>query len=362
MDERTFFFEKGQPIPSWDFRHRLPIISPVGPDCKDTWATFKINSIYMDITDQTYLIRQWQAFGILIAIMGMGIGFWTFYLTRILYSGRGNLFFDLMALFIIFIFGYRAFKYGRDEFFSLKRRPIRLHRKLKKIYSIRRRKFFQKPGEGDTIKEISWNENAIFCIHKGRTNSGYTYHIRYYEIDKDNNVTFAFALGREWVGKESIEDLLSQWNFWCTYMRQGPEHIPKPALYFSENETPLESFLMCMYDFGGTASAAARIIVMPFILMNTVFRLLSLSTCRDPIWPASVEQVSIIDEDDPYEQPRGDTPIGWGPTTLARGRGEYPIDPKKIMSEWRGQKNPKENAALWARDIPPGVTQTGATQ
>ena len=311
----------------------------------------------MDITDQPYMIRQWQSGGILTAIIGSSVGFFLFYLTKIKFPNQDNLFSTAIALFIIISFGYCVFKYGRDEFFSLKRRPIRFHRKQQKIFTIRRRRFFPKPGEGDITREVPWDENSIFCIHKGRTNTGYTYHIRYYEIDSSKNVTFAFALGREWVGKESIEDLLSQWNFWCTYMNHGPEHLPKPALFFSETETPLESFLMCMYDFGGTAPVAFRIAMMPFILMNTAFRLLSLSTCRDPVWPASVEKISIIEEGDPYEQPRGNTPVGWGPTTLARERGEYPIDPRKIVSEWRGQKNPQENAALWAKDIPPKINR-----
>jgi hypothetical protein len=361
MDERAFIFKKGKPIPAWDLQHRLSIGSPVGPECKDTWATFKINSTYMDITDQPYMIRQWQSGGVLITIMGIGIGFWIFYLSRILFPEEGGLFFDFLAISTILGFGRCTFKYGRDEFFSLKRRPIRLHRKLQKIYAIRRRRFFSKPGAGDITKEVPWSDDSIFCLHRGRTNTGYSYHIRYYEIDKNNNVIFAFALGREWPDKESIEDLLSQWNFWCTYMKQGPEYLPKPALYFSENETPLESFLMCMIDFGGTASVAARLVVMPFILLNTGFRLLSLSTCRDPIWPASVDEVSVIEDGDPYEQPRGDTPVGWGPTTLARGRGDYPIDPRKTIPEWRGQQNPAENAALWARDVPPRVMPVGAT-
>lgn len=353
MDERTFLFKKGKPIPNWDLAHRLSVKTSIGPECKDTWTTVKINSIYMDITDQPYLVRQWQAGAVLFSTVFTGTGFWLIYFFHKSNLNEIDPILDLMALSIILIFGYFTFKFGRDEFFSLKRRPIRLHRKQQKIYAIRRRKFFRKPGEGDITREVPWNDDSIFCIHKGKTNTGYTYHIRYYEIDDNQNVVFAFALGKEWVGVDSMEDLLSQWNFWCTYMRQGPEQLPRPALYLSERETFTESFLICMIDFGGTASVGFRIAAMPFILMNTAFRVLALSTCRDPVWPAAVDAVSVIDDGDPYEQPRGDTPVGWGPTTLARERGDYPIDPKKEVTEWRGEKNPVVNAALWAAEIPP---------
>jgi len=136
-------------------------------------------------------------------------------------------------------------------------------------------------------------------------------------------------------------------------MNEGPEHLPKPALFFSENETALETFLFCMYDFGAAESVNSRLFAMPFILLNTAFRLLSMYTCRNPVWSASIEKVSVIDDDDPYRQPRGETPVGWGPTALARDRGQYPSDPKATVQGWRGQKNPEENAYLWAADIPP---------
>jgi hypothetical protein len=61
MDERILPYKVGQPIPEWDLGHRLPISKPVSPECKDSSTIFRINSTYMDVTEQPFRDRQWQA-------------------------------------------------------------------------------------------------------------------------------------------------------------------------------------------------------------------------------------------------------------------------------------------------------------
>ncbi|HWW04308.1 DUF6708 domain-containing protein [Collimonas sp.] len=355
MDERVFLYKVGQPIPEWDLQHRLPINKPVGPECKDTGTIFQINSTYMDVTDQPHGSRQWQAGGVLIAVVGVVMGFWMEYETRFIFPDAGDLLGDLFCLGVILIFGYAAFRFGRDEFFALKRRPIRFNREQKKIFAIRRRRFFAKQGEGDVTWDVPWNEKSIFCIHKGSGNNQNCYHIRCYDVDDNGNVVRAFSIGREWVGSANLEGVLSQWNYWCWYMNQGPADLPKPPLFFSENESVRESFLFCMYDFGTRASPVFRMIMMPFILLMTSFRLLALWTCRAPVWPNAVKTVSNIAADDAFNQPRGTTPVGWGETALAQQRHDYPFDPKKEISSWIGEQDGAANASLWAKDIPPKI-------
>jgi len=353
MDERVFQFKEGKPIPNWDLQHRLPISEPVGPECQDASTVFRINSLFMDVTDQPYRERQWQSGGVLIACFGAIGGMWGIYLTRFVFPSAGAIPSDLFLLSVISAFAYLAFKFGRDEFFSLRRRPIRFNRRERKIHAIRRRRFFASPSQGDVTWEVPWDENAIFCIHRGSANHLHTYHIRYYEVDECGNVTRAFAIGRKWEGQECLESLLSQWNYWCWYMNHGPADLPKPLLFFKEKEDTLESFLFCMYDFGMRASAAYRIVIMPLILMMTTLRLLALWTCRDPVWPEAVVKASVIDPDDPFDEPRGNTPVGWAETAHALDRHEYPDGAKCAMKDWRGEKDPTMNALLWAEDTPP---------
>jgi len=353
MDERVFPYRAGQPIPEWDLRHRLPINRPVSSECKDTGTIFRINSTYMDVTDQPFRERQWLAGGVLVSCLGMAVGVWVYYVTRVLYPNAGGVLGDLLCLSITYALGYSAFRFGRDEFISLRRRPIRFNRKERRLYAIRRRRFCAKPGQGDITWEVPWDEDAIFCIHRGYIHHRPVYHIRHYQVDEDGNVVRAFSIGRKWEEKENLQGLLSQWNYWCWYMNNGPAELPKPPLFFSENESTLESFLFCLYDFGTRASAAYRISMMPLILLMTSHRLMALWSCRNPVWPDLIARVSVVPAGDPYDEPGPGTPVGWAETVHALDRSEYPDDPKCEMAKWRGEKDPAVNALLWAEDTPP---------
>jgi hypothetical protein len=95
------------------------------------------------------------------------------------------------------------------------------------------------------------------------------------------------------------------------------------------------------------------IVAMPMILLHTVFRVVALWTCRDPVWPKAVEDVSGIDSKDAYDQPSGNTPTGWAETAMARYWNEWPLDPKRAIAEWDGERDPAKNALLWAEEMPP---------
>ncbi len=361
MDERAFLFSKSKPIPAWDLRHRLPIRLAVGPECKDTATIFRSNSIYMDVTEQPYMYRQILALAILSTVIGAaGLLRLAIYLAFWKKAGINDGYISAYA--IIFgcfgVFAYMSFRFGRDEFFSLKRRPIRFNRAEQKIFAIRRRRFFAAPGEGDVTCEVPWNDQSIFCMHKSDNSMTEAYHIRHYSVDSKGNVTHAFAIGRHWEGAENVPGLLSQWNYFCEYMNRGPENLPQPPLFFSESEDKCESFLLCMYGLGVEASVQYRLIMMPVILFLTALRLLALSTCRDPVWPEWVEAVSYVPPDDPFDEPRGNTPVGWADTALARDCDRWPFDPKRDTTDWHGEKDPEINAALWTEDTSPMYSAT----
>lgn len=368
MDERAFPYKVGIPIPEWDARHRLPIDAPVGPECKDTATIFRINSTYIDVSDQPFMRRQMLVGGILSACVGLVS---SSYATIFAYThpfdkidGTTILLWG-MLLSGILGFSYAAFRFGRDEFFSLRIRPIRFNRREKKIYAIRRRRFSASIGEGDITWEVPWNSESIFCIHRDTRSLDESYHIRHYTLDDDGNVLRCFAIGREWIGTENIEGLLSQWNYWCEYMNKGPATLPKPPLFFRKYEDFHESFYFCMYQFGFNESPFFRMMMLPAVLIMMSFRMLALSTCREHVWPESVLKVSPVEMNDPYEQPSGDTPTGWPDTIAAKLYDGYPNDPKRKMDDWHGEPDGAINAALWARDIPaampkPGVSSSAA--
>jgi hypothetical protein len=357
MDESTIARQKGKPVPEWDMLHRLPIDRPVGPDLWDGGTIFGINSTYMDVTEQPFMERQWSALGTAFALLGVVAAWWVYHFTHIpnghVVPLGARLMFNSMALIMLIVFGRFAYLAGRTVFFALKNRPIRFNRKVGKIFAIRRRRFFRKPGQGDVVAEADWNKDAIFCIHRETTNFGRVYHIRHYKVDAKGNVVEAFSIGREWVGERNVRTLLAQWNYWCHYMNEGPKTLPKPMLFLPSRETLGETFFFAMYTFGMTASGTWRLITMPFTLLLFVLRALSLTTCRYPIWPDSYVEVNRIDPNDEYAEPSGGTPIGWAATIRAQQRGEYPESTKGEVRGWHGSPDGAENAKMWVMDNPP---------
>lgn len=353
MDERVFRAKLSSPIPVWDAEHRLPLDGKVSPEVADSGTIFKVNSTYMDVSDQPHMIRQWYAGGTLVAcFMGLLFSYGTvvvLFTHPPRYMDAGAIF--AIAVFVLsplFLFGV-AIRFGRDEFFWLTRRPIRFNRETRKIYAIRHRRYRNAAVDGDICWEIPWDERSVFCVHRGpaKLDLGEHFHIRCYQLDEKGNVIRAFAIGREWQGIDGMRDLLAQWNYWCAYMNSGPAGLPQPLLYLAEREDVGESFLCCLYELGLKLGPAIRAMFSPFAAFLTSHRLISMWTCRDPVWPASVLEVSGIRKGDAYAQPIGSTPVGWAETTRSRAAGSYPLAPHCISVDWSGEVDPIVNARRW---------------
>jgi hypothetical protein len=347
MDERVMKNCVGKPIPGWDLAHRLAIDLSAGPYIQDFGSTFNMNCCFMDVIEPSFLEKQWFVTGVVFAFACIGIGPYIYWLTNIRYPYAGDTLGDIFALCVSLGFASIVWKLGRGLFFGLRHRPIRFHRETRKLYAIRSRRFFSKPGEGDVVWEAPWTDDSIFCLHRESTSFGTVFHIRHYAVDDRGNVTRVFSIGREWTGKLQVEMALAQWNYWCAFMNDGPGHLPKPMLFHTQHETPRESFLFSMYGFGMRAPVFVRLLMMPLILVFTVMRIAANATCRDPIWPDAIQRISAIGPDDPYSEPRLGTPVGWGETVLAQQRGEYPNDPKTRIDGWTGQPDAREHAAAW---------------
>lgn len=338
----------GMPVPEWDLAHRMPINRSAGPDMQDFGSTFSINSTFMDVIEPSFLEKQWFITGVVLAFLFIGTGPYIYSFTH---ADPAPAFwmivFNVLALVPVALFGSIVWKLGRGLFFGLRYRPIRFHRETRKLYAMRARRFFAKPGEGDVIWEAPWTEDSIFCLHREDTSFGTIFHIRHYTVDDNGNVMRVFSIGREWTGTRQVEMALAQWNYWRTYMNDGPNGLPKPMLFHTQHETLRESFLFSMYSFGMRAPVIVRLLMMPLILVFTVMRIMANATCRDPVWPEAVEKISHIDADDPYAEPRPGTPVGWGDTVLAQQRGEYPNAPKARMNDWKGDPDGRMHAAAW---------------
>ena len=342
----------GKPVPVQDVACRLPIDRPVGPEICDTGTVFKINSTYMDVTEPSLSEKHWFITASVSAIVAIALtGPYTYKYTHTGPPAPAMwlLISDCLAFATTAFFAALAWKLGRGFFVGLRHRPIRFHRGDRKLYAIRKRRFFARPGEGDVVWEVPWTKESIFCMHREDTTFGKVFHIRHYSTDEHGNVTRVFSIGREWMPESEVEMLLAQWNYWCKYMNEGPRDLPKPMLFNTENETPRESFLYALYGTAPNVPALFRVVIMPFILVFALMRILANLTCRNPIWPDAIEKISQAAPDDAYAEPRSGTPVGWAETVLAQRRGEYPDDPYAKVVNWTGEASGKANAIQWLK-------------
>jgi len=347
MDERVMKNCVGAAVPEWDLAHRLMIAKPAGPEIKDFGANFCINSSFMDAIEPSFLEKQWPITGVVVAFMGAAIGPYMYWITNIRYPDAGGTLGNIFSALISFVFGTIVWKLGRGLFFGLRHQPIRFHRGTRKLYAIRARRFFAKPGEGDVVWEAPWTEESIFCLHREVTPFETVFHIRHYTVDDEGKVTRVFSIGREWKGESEIRLALAQWNYWCKYMNDGPRDLPKPMLFHTQHETPRESFLFSLYSFGMSAPVFMRLLAMPAVLQFTLVRMLANATCRDPVWPEAIANISSVQSDDPYAEPRAGTPVGWAQTVMAQRRGEYPEDSNARVEGWTGEPDGRQHAAAW---------------
>jgi hypothetical protein len=357
MDERLWSRQIGKPIPEWDRKHRLPTDRYVGPVCRDSGTVFRITDRFIEITDQPHLERHMLALMFSLASLFVGAGI--FYIYAALTKMAANTMqtrVEVLSIGVICccLFGYFVVRSGRDEVFSLTRRPIRLDRRDRKIYALRKRRFLSRKGrpDGDVVWEIPWGRSTHFCINRSADSYGAAYQIRCYELDENNNVLRAFSLGREWI-LEELPLLLAEWNYLCWYMNNGTRRLPLPLLFLSERESMLDSFLTCFFQMGLNASPAFRIVTMPIILLLTVCRIVSLMTCRDPIWPSHLKAKCEM-ESDGFNEPSDKTPVGWAATMRAHKAGTYPNSPMTTIEGWTGPDE-ETNAAEWAADKPSRV-------
>ncbi|QBE62731.1 DUF6708 domain-containing protein [Pseudoduganella lutea] len=301
------------------------------------------------------MIRQWYAGGVLTALL-MAAGLtWATLLMLKMCAEKGWPLGGMIVLSIplLGVLGFLAFVFvfGRKEFFGWTHYPIRFNRRALKIYALVRPSTRNAAGKNaSTVEEIDWSENSFFCVHRA-SDDGFHYWIQYYKIDSKGLIEKTVTIGRDWEGEEGLQELLAQWNYWCWFMKFGPDELPKPCLYLTEKETIMESFLYCVYEIDFNASPAFRIAGMPVFLLLAAYRVIALWTCSAPRWPSVIADACKIEPNDPYNEPRGPTPVGWYDTSTAISKGKYPVvKPVKIF-QWQGECDAKRNAQLWARDV-----------
>ncbi|MHA7680550.1 DUF6708 domain-containing protein [Cupriavidus sp. PET2-C1] len=318
-DERTpfYFRQTGKPLGKWELEHRLSITRPAIEEAVEYGNVYRIDSTCLEITDESQM--RIQNVGMLWLICSVLTGL--FLLLGVLAATSpfrdsaemmakggywpGTIIGALIALSAAGFFGLLAFDPMRRNMFTLKRRPIRLNRKTRRIYAIRTK------GPGG-IWEVPWSEDEFFCVgHRrmgGLSRAYDMYDIRHYQLDAQGNVVRAFVLGKFVF---TLDQAYEQWEYYRRYMQDGPANLPEPYRFWAARETFWEGYKICA---GGKSSGLflnlTDVIFAPFALLDAFARWLVLVTCSNPVWPPEIEAACKPEPNDPYARPYADDYIG----------------------------------------------------
>ena len=342
----TYTKQKGKPLGDWEKQHRLHIDKPAyRKEIEEMGNVYSINSTYLEIVDDAHNRIQAIGFAWITGIATSAIaGFMgQFFITLpSIHSPEIKAQDGYWPLVIIFASVFSAmallfFLLGLDimrrNLFALKRRPIRLNRKTRRIYAIRTK-------DPNGIWEVPWSNDEFFCIGKRRVGGlkrAYDmYDVRHYTLDERGNVVRAFVLGQMVF---TVEQAQLQWEYFRRYMQNGPANLPEPHRFWAPRESFAESFRIC--QLGKTSNPLVSLfdlIFLPFALLDTACRWLILVTCSDPVWPAEIEAACKPEPNDPYARPYADDFVGF-----ASGPNGQPsrddIDRMLVLEKYRRRES-----------------------
>ncbi len=318
LPQSIYAKQKGKPLGEWEMQHRLRIDRPVLETVEEMGNVYRIDSTCLEIIDDAQDQIQIMGLGSVICIAATAFslgwcGMWVagpFVDSPQTMAQDGYWFWTILGVvtFVAFTAFFSTVGYDilRRNLFTLKRRPIRLNRKTRRIYAIRTK-------DPDGIWEVPWSNDEFFCIGKrkvGGLKRAYDmYDVRHYTLDEQGNVVRAFVLGQMVF---TLEQAQLQWEYFRRYMQDGPANLPEPYRFWAPRETFAEGYRICWGPrFTDLFFASMRYVMLPFTLLEATCRWLTLITCSDPGWPAEIEAACKPEPNDPYARPYADDFIGF---------------------------------------------------
>ncbi|MCH7390268.1 DUF6708 domain-containing protein [Acinetobacter dispersus] len=265
-------------------------------------TVIQINSTYLELIDRWNFWRGLISIASLcfIAIMAVGIGglfYYGFYNPSYSTNMGQNIidvFFISVFLGLIFI----LFHMLKRECFSYTYYPIRLNRKLKKVYVIQPDK---------KLLVANWEDFHIGLQQYGRRG----WDVRFSLLDEQEKVTETFAL--PYTGHSQYDSfLLAHWEFLRRYMEDDSAKASYAAVqevfpihnrkeYFRET---VERVMIAATGSDQPVNRTQRLIfwgLFPISFIFLVGRMLSIKTSKIPKFPDWVEQECQIEVNDPYD-------------------------------------------------------------
>ena len=280
----------------------------VEPSCMH--AVIKFNGTYMELAGKFY---EWRGVAgslfALIAVMGSPMAILMIAVFfHLLISNSEDLY-----LWPVFLFGIAvgvgvsaaSVWSASKEFFRLTHYPIRLNRKLRKIYAFDPRTM--------KLLEMDWDK-TYFTIQPTRTRiPQQQWEILALTIDADGEtVRHVLPFTGMWIDKETQ---IRHWEYLRRYMEEGPEAIIEYSPVFLDiairKETFMEGFNRLYAPFSHTTKTPAVLVLGPWMFFSAIGRHIGMLTSKIPQWPAHVEDECRIEPGDRWEYDARDNPADY---------------------------------------------------
>jgi hypothetical protein len=272
----------------------------------------RINSTYLEMVDKYFAQKGWLTLGTLIGISLSIAGPLMIWVdvpdqARTLDRDKvGEMYFaaaciSLMALPLLTVGIWLL----RKECFRFTHYPIRLNRRIRSVY------FFRLDG---TVLRVPWNRLFFTIGHENSWIGRADWELVAHVMDEDGvtvRETFPFGLVAD---QQAVR---RYWEFLRRYMEVGPQAVSDVADFFMpvvhRRESFGEGFTRIVSNLYG-ASWLTHLFMLPFDLLQSCARWLSMRTCKIPAWPAEVEAACVVDPDDPYIKDASSnvSPWKWG--------------------------------------------------
>jgi len=276
-------------------------------------STVRLNSTYLEMVGKFYEGKGFLTLVMVVCIL-MGIGatglgiagsFMAFSDGETIFSALG-----LLVTILLLIALMVSIWILLRECFRLTHYPIRLNRKLRKLYAV----------DPYTLKviEADWDK-MVFVLDKCRhTPMRITqWEILGHVLDEDGQTVRAtLPFSFYWPDEASVKQ---HWEYMRRYMEEGPDsildHTPVCLPVIRERESFAFGYRMVMHHHVFFIWA---IIATPWIFLEALGRYLAMQTSDIPQWSKRIEEECRIDPDDPYAIDAEDNPPDFWKATEKR--------------------------------------------
>lgn len=303
LDARNLRYKVNRPLSEAEKANRLYQRVSSGVEPNYYLSAIRVNSTFLELIDRWYPIKGFNVW--LGCMLGAILVYIVSFFAWVLLFDTADLKPDewwvpwlgwgvLIPMGLLFIFA--AVWLIRSESFRYTHYPIRLNRKTRQVHVFR---------QDGTVLTTPW-DSLFITIGDGLVPIlGKTYDLRCHVLAKDaTTVIESFSLGYVFAGDEA--DLKRLWEFVRRYMEsddgaiQAWSHaeICMPVLARKEG-----------FKFGVTRVFVVALHWPPLQLIGcmplsliALGRWIAMSTSKIPRWPAEIEAVNVVADNDPYDR------------------------------------------------------------